>query len=281
MINRRTVSSHISLFIGLTTYFILSCEEKKKNTIPFAERMVYADSSVLVSIDQCHPDSGGCNYIKYDWPYFHGNSNLDRSLNQAVRSMLAPWDAEGQGAANPYQEGERFKSEYLSLQKAMGADWQENWYFQQSVGLSAEFNSLIGMYTEIQRSLGGAHPSYQRRYLIVSKESGMALKQYEMIDSLKVDQLCQKVTELFRMQKQIPDEQALADLGYSLSSPYLPLPDAIGLDPEGLVFYYQPYSIAPYAMGDTELLIPFAQIKNFLLPSFQKMISDGPIALPS
>ena len=38
---------------------------------------------------------------------------------------------------------------------------------------------------------------------------------------------------------------------------------------ETITFVYNPYEIAPYAVGSTELIIPFGDIKDLLKNSFE------------
>ncbi len=40
------------------------------------------------------------------------------------------------------------------------------------------------------------------------------------------------------------------------------------LGDETITFVYNPYEIAPYAMGSTELIIPFSDIEKLLKNSF-------------
>jgi hypothetical protein len=272
----------INLLFCLIAIHLLSCEEKQKNANSLPNRAYYADTVWEVSVNNCVSDSPQCNYVRYEWIQFRGNQPLDDTLNAAVLSLFAAWDNdENSTTTHPETEGNRFIKEYASMQKEMGQDWSEYWYYRQSIGLSAEFNKLIGLFTEKQRYLGGAHPSYYRAYLIINKETGARLNRYAILDSNKIELICELATKLFRQQKQLPLDQPLSDLGYTLPNLYLPLPDAIGLDPEGLVFYYPVYSIGPNALGDLELLLPFEQVSHLLRKDFKKMIKDGPLAVSS
>ena len=40
------------------------------------------------------------------------------------------------------------------------------------------------------------------------------------------------------------------------------------ITPKGILFLYNPYEIAAYAMGEIELFVPFEEVKNVLNPQF-------------
>ena len=44
------------------------------------------------------------------------------------------------------------------------------------------------------------------------------------------------------------------------------------IDNDGFHFLYNPYEITPYALGDPEITISFAQALPFLTPNFKKIV---------
>lgn len=60
---------------------------------------------------------------------------------------------------------------------------------------------------------------------------------------------------------------ALRDKGYLYSMDMFPSENFI-LGEETITFIYNPYEIAPYNVGSTELIIPFSDIKDLLKNSF-------------
>jgi hypothetical protein len=49
--------------------------------------------------------------------------------------------------------------------------------------------------------------------------------------------------------------------------------------PEGLVFIYNTYEIAPYAAGSTEIVIPWNKIEKILTPAFREARGEVQAAL--
>lgn len=62
--------------------------------------------------------------------------------------------------------------------------------------------------------------------------------------------------------------RALRDKGYLYSMEMFPSENFI-LGNETITFVYNPYEIAPYAVGSTELIIPFGDVKDLLKNSFE------------
>lgn len=61
----------------------------------------------------------------------------------------------------------------------------------------------------------------------------------------------------------VNSEKELEDLGYFITSPIFPS-ENFYFDKEDIIFLYNPYEIAPYSMGSTEISIPFEEL-SFLL----------------
>jgi len=60
-----------------------------------------------------------------------------------------------------------------------------------------------------------------------------------------------------------PDEN-LEEAGFWFNEGNFKLNDNFLITTDGLKFFFNSYEIGPYAIGTTELLIPFSRIKNIL-----------------
>nr|MCU0409966.1 RsiV family protein [Bacteroidales bacterium] len=77
--------------------------------------------------------------------------------------------------------------------------------------------------------------------------------------------------KIFRAEKQLSPDANLESEGFWFEGNKFYLNKNFGIKNDGLVFYFNSYEIAPYAMGPTEIKIPYATIKKLVL-------NDGPLS---
>ena len=68
----------------------------------------------------------------------------------------------------------------------------------------------------------------------------------------------------FREMKNMGETDSLKDAGFWFDGNKFALSENFGVTETGLLFFYNPYEIAPWAMGSTELEIPFEEIQTLL-----------------
>lgn len=71
-------------------------------------------------------------------------------------------------------------------------------------------------------------------------------------------------------------EQQLAEQGFDLDALYLT--PYVSAEPGGVCFIYQPYEIAPYALGAPAPVVPYDKIRPLLQPGIEELFSEKPAA---
>ena len=71
------------------------------------------------------------------------------------------------------------------------------------------------------------------------------------------------IGEALTKKENVKSRDALEDMGYGSLGPIMPI-DNFYLSSEGITFYYNIYDIAPFAMGPTEVMVPYSQLKPWL-----------------
>jgi hypothetical protein len=72
----------------------------------------------------------------------------------------------------------------------------------------------------------------------------------------------------FRTVKGIKPGMTLHDAGsFFFKNDTFALNDNFWIGPKGITFFYNPYEIASYAMGTTELLLTYGEIRDLIKPS--------------
>jgi hypothetical protein len=70
--------------------------------------------------------------------------------------------------------------------------------------------------------------------------------------------------KIFCKVKELKPEDNLEEAGFWFKGNKFSFNENFGIRNEGLVFYFNSYEIAPYAMGPTEIMIPYSEIKNLV-----------------
>jgi len=120
--------------------------------------------------------------------------------------------------------------------------------------------------------LGGAHPNsattFSNYNTVTNKKillSDLFVKDYET-------ELNKEGERVFRALKSLSPNENLTEAGFWFENDKFKVNDNFLIKKEGIEFYYNPYEIAPYALGPTKLLIPYNKIKNIIK-------KDGPLAV--
>lgn len=125
------------------------------------------------------------------------------------------------------------------------------------------YSQLFSHYT------GGAHGNHSITHININKKTGEILKLSDLLDLKYKDQILAIAKNNLYSYYELDTSKALNEHGFWFAKGEAPkeagvwvdkdgfyLPDNFLLQPDGLIFTYQPYEVAPYAMGmpQTEIL---------------------------
>jgi hypothetical protein len=109
---------------------------------------------------------------------------------------------------------------------------------------------------------GGAHPNSGTFCFVVDKNTGTKVSYKSLLKGDEAELL--KIAEAeFRTQSGIKADEKIYDL-YWFKDKKFHLTDNYRFTSEGLVFYYNPYEIAPYSFGLIKLTLPYAKIEKLI-----------------
>jgi hypothetical protein len=109
---------------------------------------------------------------------------------------------------------------------------------------------------------GGAHPNSNLAFFVFDRKTGRTLSLNDLVADTTA--LLSVVERAFRSQQQLMPNTNLEEHGYFLRDGHFFLPANIGMGRKGMVFYYNPYEIAAYALGPIEVTVPYDQLDGIL-----------------
>lgn len=155
--------------------------------------------------------------------------------------------------------------EFISIQDSFPSiEYESGMFFSFETGFEIKLmnDKYLSLVLNHYEFTGGAHGNFYAIGYSLNLDTGELITLEKLFDSdalLKITELCTvKILEMF-------EAESLSDAG--LFEDYLELtPDQdFYLLPDALVLQFDPYEIAPYSMGNIDVVIPIENIKDFLL----------------
>jgi hypothetical protein len=136
------------------------------------------------------------------------------------------------------------------------ADW--------SIEIAADpiYNSAKVFTLDIAESAytGGAHPNSRRQLVTFDVPTGQFLSVEDL--AADIETLTAIVESQFRLVRNLGPDDDLAAAGYWFTDNRFTLPDNIGVVSDGLIFHWNSYEVAPYAMGATSVLVSASDLEG-------------------
>lgn len=143
---------------------------------------------------------------------------------------------------------------------------RQGWYeYQYKLGTTVTpgLNDAIVYRAELMTYEGGAHPNHQTMVMNFDADSGQLLKLNDIFVTGYEQPLCDMLLSELMRKTNSKNMDELHDKGYLMTMD-LYVPDNYILGTNDVTFHYNPYEIAPYATGDTELTISYGQLKAIM-----------------
>lgn len=109
---------------------------------------------------------------------------------------------------------------------------------------------------------GGAHGNTVVSYLNLDLHSGRALSMDDLLDHPVPGRLTALIETAMRHDRHIAATRSLEQAGFLVGK--LPMPDDALALPQGLLFTYQSYTVAPYVMGQPSALVPWSALAGMV-----------------
>jgi len=237
--------------------FIACREQNSKTNIAPLQSM-----AVTKSVKECLRDSI-CYSIGLNYPEFTGGPNpaataaINDSLRQGVYSILEVDQSLPIEAA--FDAARAHMRNILKADLEMMPDVTDREYYNEVDGSMLWQN---GQYLSVEMNAsgftGGAHGYYGTALTTYDLKTGKSLLLSALISD--VEALRTMLGEAFVAEKKemVPDV-TLKDLLLEPEEP-LALPVNFCILPEGIRFIYNPYEVAPYAVGQTDIMLSWKQL---------------------
>jgi Protein of unknown function (DUF3298). len=209
------------------------------------------------------PENIRCASLRLTYPNIvaAGNPVAATAINQYIQTQLLEYsDPEGKPPATLEELASMFIADYNSVPEAMGL-----WEMERDVDVSFASEHLVTLTFRESGYTGGAHPFSGQRYVVFDVNSGKQLTLNDLLIAGYAERLNAAGEQAFRQARGLTAKASLEEAGFWFANDTFKINTNVGVLSNGLVFNFNPYEIAPYAMGPTEFTVSYDAI-NDLIP---------------
>ena len=208
------------------------------------------------------PENIRCANLQLTYPKVlaAGNPQAAAKINQFIQEQVLEYsDAEGKPPATPEEFASMFASAYNEVPDAMGL-----WEMERKVEVSFASDHLATLNFSESGYTGGAHPFSGQRYFVLDLDSGKQLTLNELLAAGYETALNKVGEQAFRKARGLSASTSLDGAGFWFANNIFKVNTNFGVLGNGLVFNFNSYEVAPYAMGPTDFTVAYGDIQGLI-----------------
>lgn len=210
-----------------------------------------------------------CATVTFSYPQLSSDAKpeLAEQLNSFILQQMVdnPDTGSAEAATTPQQFAEAFINEYQQTPNPFNS-----WELERSLKIAFVTQDALTLLFEEYGYTGGAHPFSGSRYSMLSLADASQIILPDLLNPGYETALNVAAEKIFRQARNLKEEETLEEQGFSFPNNVFSVNDNFGILKEGLDFIFNPYEIAPYALGPTQFLVPYEDIQELIRP-------DGPL----
>ena len=254
------------LAVATSLLFIAACGTEQPKTVPENGGAVrFKTHEISAASRACAESEARCARVKLAFIETTGGGteavrdNIDlyqlHDLVSRMRSLLP--EEVGNPINNPEQLAAAFLAEHRAFVEAF-PDATAEWFVEITAAMitSTPLVATIDI-TEFAYT-GGAHPNTRRRLVSFDVESGRLIGAGDL--TTDIDTLTSLAERRFRVDRGLGPDDDLEAAGFWLPEEGFRLSENLGIIPEGVIFHWDAYEIAPYSMGPIDVIVPAEQL---------------------
>ncbi len=209
--------------------------------------------------------SDNCAHIKLE--YFKveipSNKQAQKKINLFMKNRMLASVVGEENSENVDQLIKEYLDEYKKFKREFPDSWQQ-WEVERTAEIVFQDENILAADIHEYSFLGGAHPNSYLNFYNFNLSTGELIKLSDLfIDGYETE--LNKVAEsIFRKEKGISRNVDMSKSGYWFKDNKFSVNNNFLLNDEGILFYYNSYEIAPYAVGPTRIFIPYENIKHII-----------------
>ncbi len=222
-----------------------------------------------MTYEDCVAGSEGCAYIRLDYP-----TVVEAPVGASVEAVTSAINAfleaplhQDEPPASVNALMARFLSDYSAF-KASEPTSAQRWFLERKAFVLRSTPNLLSLSFSERSYLGGADGMATVHYVNLDPVTGARKILTDLLAEGALLDAVAFAEARFREVRSIPEGTTLKDAGFTFENDTFVLSDNFALRDDGLAFYYNPYDVAPYAMGATEIVLSPDEVRTLLRPEY-------------
>ncbi|NJM64564.1 MAG: DUF3298 and DUF4163 domain-containing protein [Acaryochloris sp. RU_4_1] len=138
------------------------------------------------------------------------------------------------------------------------------WADEKQVDVISNRANLLSLQYSHYWYTGGAHPNSSRTYWNFNPQTGKPIRLSDLLVKGYAPKLNTIAEKHFRQVRKLAANESLNRAGFWFEKDQFQVNTNFVISPQGLIFFFNPYEIAPYASGSTEIQIPYTEFQNLI-----------------
>ncbi len=201
------------------------------------------------------------------------NGTLDSIQKSIDKEFLNLSNTDTAEIRTPHQLIYGFLDEFSQIITEL-PDYVTRWEMERSADVNYNKFGILGISLFDYSYTGGAHGNSFIQFLNYDLISGKELGLKEFILDSDGSAFTQFSENQFRISQNIKPETAWSEADFWFEEGFY-LPENFKISDQGLHFIYNSYEIAPYAIGQIELLIGWKELEPFLQSEWKSLFSKA------
>lgn len=206
-----------------------------------------------------------CVTIEVNYPEIENTPVPDMrdQLNTKISDVILS------GTADEVRPNNIEQMAYLFIQdfKKEAEDSTANWNLKKDIKVLLNTPQMISFEVNDSGYMGGAHGYANTSFMNIDLDIMQEIQLSDLLLPGYEAELNLAGEKIFRKLHDLPSDASLYDADFRFENDQFSLNNNFAVTKNGLLFYFNTYDIAPYAMGATEILIPYSQIQNLIDPN--------------
>ncbi|MDH6314243.1 hypothetical protein M2137_003042 [Parabacteroides sp. PFB2-10] len=222
-----------------------------------------------------NPDNPNCDFqLNFTYPTEYSDKG---SLEKLQSLFVYSYFGEAYEMLSPEAAAEKYTNDYLEMYKELEEYFEEelksadeeavgSWYgYFETSNNEVVYNKggILSYIVSYENYTGGAHGAHTVTNHIIDLESMAFLKEEDVFVENFENPLAQLLVEEITANNNLTDSKELEEIGFFSVEEIYPN-DNFYADEEGITYTFNEYEIAAYAVGVTQVKLPYAKIKHLL-----------------
>lgn len=237
-------------------------------TLFAAEPWRFVPRHIDEKVAGCDDPKDGCAHAEFTYVEAVGGPVAARErVNKVIRDYVVSRPGDDL-VLTPAEYAKHFVADYEQV-KRQEKDFLQRWTLSKTLKVIRTAPPVLCVEYSEWSYLGGTHGNGGTSYLVFDAVTGARTELTAIVKPGALARLTAIAEAHFRTERKLAPSADLKEAGFWFEDRRFKLNENFGVSEKELRFHYNAYEIGPYTMGETDIAIPFSEIRDLLRPEIR------------